>query len=521
MSVARRVSYPAPEQVASPTTPTGTGESFKGSESSRLLCSAAYLNSAFREQVIQHCLDDEHRAIGPTFGVDLTTIVRHCQNAQRQLGRRDWWLLVPLLAIAAVWLSVSNSNAVAPGDPTYPLLIFAAASLWGFAVILWFKWRPHTLVARNFLRGKFDPDQMLGKDDSKVEHLAASENGNVLIYSGFTPFVGSGVNLNGWSFALDLSKSADLELSTAHPEPKASGTSETGSAADRVTVEELYERMSQDIRALHLDRVTIDDKMYVNGRDIRDDKRFLSHPLARPQNHVAPEVIKSAMLQSEQRLRHYRCIRVVDWSGELVLSIFLRFSKLSHNLFVEASYFLLTPVASPYREVDSMTSHLTLRKITTMVVYSMFVSQLLIAFAPFLLLWRLLRRLNRWSHRREEKKQILENPSFDYGATFSVRQWSSSVSYHRYFQMLDKEMYFKVLEKTILDSILTLLEERNIDVSELKQRQTTILNNGVIVSGGNLTASGLAVGEGAKTLTTVTNKISQFTAHATAASGGK
>jgi hypothetical protein len=59
-------------------------------------------------------------------------------------------------------------------------------------------------------------------------------------------------------------------------------------------------------------------------------------------------------------------------------------------------------------------------------------------------------------------------------------------------------MYFKVLVKNILDSILTYLEENNVDVSELKQRQSMILNNGAIVSGGSMTTENLSVGEGAK-----------------------
>ena len=57
-------------------------------------------------------------------------------------------------------------------------------------------------------------------------------------------------------------------------------------------------------------------------------------------------------------------------------------------------------------------------------------------------------------------------------------------------------MYLKVLEKNILDSILTFLEENDVDVSELKQRQTMILNQGVILSGGSMTTESLSVRRG-------------------------
>jgi hypothetical protein len=50
-----------------------------------------------------------------------------------------------------------------------------------------------------------------------------------------------------------------------------------------------------------------------------------------------------------------------------------------------------------------------------------------------------------------------------------------------------------------------------VDVSELKQRQSLILNNGVIVAGGNMTTENLSVGAGAK-VENVTHKLSQFAA---------
>ena len=59
-------------------------------------------------------------------------------------------------------------------------------------------------------------------------------------------------------------------------------------------------------------------------------------------------------------------------------------------------------------------------------------------------------------------------------------------------------MYEKYMERQVLDSIVTFLDARGIDTSELVERQTTILNQGVLVSGGSLVAGQLAVGRGAK-----------------------
>jgi hypothetical protein len=54
------------------------------------------------------------------------------------------------------------------------------------------------------------------------------------------------------------------------------------------------------------------------------------------------------------------------------------------------------------------------------------------------------------------------------------------------------------MERQVLDSIVTFLDARGVETSELVERQTTILNQGVLVSGGSLVAGQLAVGRGAK-----------------------
>ena len=282
---------------------------------------------------------------------------------------------------------------------------------------------------------------------------------------------------------------------------------------ERINLASLYECVEREIAALRLERVTVQDRLYVNGRDIRDDQRFLRHPLDKPNYRVDESVMRRAMLeQDEKHLRHYRCVRVVDWKGELVLSIFLRFSRLSHNLFVEATYYLLTPLGERFREVDRMPPNLRFKHVFGMLVLVLIKTPFLTLFAPFAVLNCGIEALKRRSEEREQEELIQDNPSFDYGAAFSFRQWASANEYRRYFQKLDKEMYLKVLEKNILDAIIEFLEEHDVDVSDVKQRQSTILNNGVMVtSGGTVNADNLAAGKGA----TVKQKIAQLAGSAT------
>ena len=485
--------------VPLPPTKPVAGETYKNSETTRLLCAAAYLDRQFRDLVIKFCVDDRHHALGACFGLDMTTVVQHCRHAKRIIGMRSLYLLIPLVLAVIAGLNLFGSyqsGLVAESGKAVAFLVILY--LICFAICLYFQSRARSIVMQNFTRGKFDPDAFLQKDNTPVEYLQAAETGNTVVYSGFSPFVGSGENMGAWSFALDLRKRASGDGLTSKNEHRQSSGLSAGELQE-ITLEALYTRVARDITELGLDRVTLQDKLYVHGRDIRDDKRFLSDPLGRPRYRQEEQTVRNAMFGAqEKQVRHYRCVRVVDWSGELVLSIFLRFSKLGHNLFVEASYFLLTPVAERFRAVDAMSPYFNLGRFIKSIVATAVTTPFVTLWAPFELLGRIYGRFHRWSANREEDTLIRENPTFDYGAAFSFRQWASANEYRRYFQRLDKEMYLKILEKNILDSILTFLEEHDVDVSELKQRQNTILNQGVIVSGGNMTTQSMSVGLGAK-----------------------
>ena len=64
--------------------------------------------------------------------------------------------------------------------------------------------------------------------------------------------------------------------------------------------------------------------------------------------------------------------------------------------------------------------------------------------------------------------------------------------------MLDKEMYVKIIERQLLDSITNFLDTRNIDTTDLKSRQNAIQNSNVIVSGNTIQGSNVAFGDRAK-----------------------
>jgi len=497
----------------------------KHTETTRYLCAAAYLDETFQDYVIKNIVEEEHRAVGQSYGVDVVPIVKWCFAARQRVFNRNLILALLLLVTVIVYIQqnfLPNASLLPLALQALIFVVIFLILLIGLIVlsvlplvlqvlitlaevfvfhqlVLFFivAWAVVAIemgisyygsragqLAKSMFRSdniQFPLDPNL---EQKLRNTFHTQDENIVVYSGYSPFVGAGFNIGGWSFAVDVSK----------------GKQEAGAIRTPVTftARELYDYVVDRIRGLGLSDLSLEDKLYVNGQEIRDDKRFLEHPFARPYTQINPLLMKDFIETPTQDIRYYKCIRVTSWRGELVLSIFLRFVKIGKSLFAEANYLLLPPVKEDYYRIDTVEPELTARKIWDVVKRS---------FLPTFRLWLrspvkvLSSFFHNWLLMRERKKVerlIQENPAFDYGARTSLREAASSSNYRRYFQKLDKEMYVKIIESQMLESIISFLDAKNIDTTDLKERQETILNNGVIVSGGTFAAENVAVGEQAK-----------------------
>ena len=97
--------------------------------------------------------------------------------------------------------------------------------------------------------------------------------------------------------------------------------------------------------------------------------------------------------------------------------------------------------------------------------------------------------------RRSMEKQVIRSNNYDYGSTTSIRESVAQTKYLQHFQYLDKEMHYKTIEKRILNGLSDFLESKGIDTSDFKDRETSIINSGVIVTGGSVSGENIAVGK--------------------------
>jgi hypothetical protein len=454
---------------AAPPGPEQPGADRNWTEATRLMCAAAYLDGTFAQDVVEEVLEEQHRAIQIPPGVDIVPVARHCLAARRQKTMRDVLLCLDLV-FAVVALLVLRS---------LDLLLLSLLVAW--AVVFWDMWMStYYVVVKRLNPRVFSPQDAPSPLDPRmtrrIEELAAGQHGNLTVYSGFMPFVGAGFEVGGWSFVVDLRKGKTELASELLP--------------TAIQPEELYAAIKQAIEAFAIPNLSVEDRLYVHGTDIRDDQHLLSHPTARPAASVDAALLREMIGDSMHRIRHYQCVRVLDWRGELVVSMYLRFPIRNGRMFCECSNFLLTPLKEELHRADALGANVELSQAFSILRRSAAATIGLWPRSPRVVF----RPLTRSRDAGRKLRDAARDPLFDYGAPRTALDRVRSTGYRRYFQRVDKEMYVKLLERTVLDKVIDVLNRHGVDTGLLDESRATIINNGVMTGGGSLTAENLAVG---------------------------
>jgi hypothetical protein len=479
-------------------------------ETTRYLCAAAHFDERFRDYVLSQVVEEKHKAIGELYGTDIIAIVNWCLSARLRTRIRDCILFLIFVIVAypivqdiikkgisipygyedLLRLLSDIVNAILNFLVTTPQAGSTFIAAW-FVVLVEIGISYYGFYGRQLTQRRFGTHQIrrhsLDKDvEEKLRYLSHVQDSNVVVYSGYLPFVGAGSDLGAWSFTVDISRGAHRNGVTLRPHP--------------FQVQELYNTVASSIYSLGLNNLIIEDKLYVNGQEIRDDRRFISNPFSSPYVHIDPRHLQQFVGKPDEHIRHYKCIRITSWKGELILSIFFRFVPVGKNLFIEANYLLLPPLHKKYYEVDSVIPLTAPGKLLTLLFKSFFQTIILWLLSPLRVLSIIFHGLFVTTKHWFASWQIWENQAFDYGTKSSLREVASAIDFRRYFQRLDREMYTKIVESQLLTSIIDLLDAKDIDTSNLKERREMILNHGIIVSGGSFYANNLAVGERAKAI---------------------
>ena len=167
------------------------------------------------------------------------------------------------------------------------LMLVTRSLLWPFlgflfgwltiAVDLWSS--TYNVATKKLSATQFQPDDAPAITDAtildRLSDLANRQRGNLVVYSGFNPFASAGFDLEGWSFVIDLRKGADRLGHRVEP--------------TSFDTDEIYDAVTSSLSRLKVANFSVDDRVFVHGSDIRDNRALLPEVVGRPATKVSPD----------------------------------------------------------------------------------------------------------------------------------------------------------------------------------------------------------------------------------------
>ena len=448
------------------------------SQTTRFLCASAFTaGTQFRRRILDS-LKEPNRAVAPEAMIDLELIASVCAYAEKRENRYTYMYVAAALISAGLMVAELYAGIA--------LLVISGG------IIAYLKTRNERVhILPEFKSDTFDPQKVREKFTAPLhEGFVAAiprEEQNLIVYSGFTPFVGSGYDEGGWSFNISLDKMKDSFSDSV-------GTADFG-------IVDIYDAIEQSAKRLRIENLECRDVFFVNGADIRNDRMILPEVLGRPVQLLPDDKADEYRKSDSARIRCFKRFRIFDWGGEIAASSFVRCIFQGRSLAVEFRRYVMPPLQGAYRRVDYIPGWRGKTAVETFLA-SLITGPFVAAFSLFQVMDLFQRKMQSLSGGayRGRREEIENNLAFDYGNTGGYRMKFTSDSYFHYFQQSDANLYGKLLERETLDCLVAFLDAHGIDTSDIRERQTNILNNGMIVQGGDVKAESLAVGTGSKAI---------------------
>jgi hypothetical protein len=535
------------------------------SNATRYLCAAAYLDSSFSNGVIRELLGS-HRAVVPSRGIDLIPIIRHCLKARKMQLVRDILVSlllvlglvvarVPLVLILVVTFLLSflpgphwerrsvGGTAIAtlgvvigaviavivlfyylaskfgsgglPG-PSFPAagtviigLLYACAVA---ATLLYYCYVRNRTLGEWLSPGAQPPpfERSTARVETRLAEINAAQHGNLTLYSGEDPFLGTGdtpfkwrkadervgANERAWSICIELNREG-APRNLLDPEPR-------GRA--RIDPVELHGVLRKRLFELNdpalppnerIGALTVDDHVAGEGR-FRWDSPLVDAKKLIPYSQVRPEAVAALIRNPQARLRYYQRVSISDEGQtvlaedqpvigsvdqEVIVSAFIYVAVEGHMFYLQFVPTSLAPIGDYYHMIDHLPNISSGKFLLKVVLDTSRTAFRDMIGAPFGV-YRTLRLM--WKEHKSFNEELTHPRDFvyaDIGAKMSIRQFGARLWPRTYIQQLDVAKYTQIVERLVLDTVLDFLVAKGVDTTAYRAVAQAIYNSGIIVAG--------------------------------------
>lgn len=523
------------------------------SEATRYLCVGAYLDPAFRHQVLRNVLRSRHRAVAPSYGVDIVPVIRHCLRAQRREFLQNvalvalllvtalisLWTLVYALCFGLGWSVFFGIVRTLRGGRDRTALVTVAGLIVVAVVVGAFS------VLSAFLSAF---DEFQGSDFGGSVESSGSSGATLFFFVFFLfwavawgiRFTGLVVNQN--TILQELSPGR-FDPAAAPPEPPryaervaylaeaqtgnvtyyASeaarrpfvGSGQAGAPmaltvplvrrgeapAEPLTVQALYRRMRLALVTLadpetpateRVHGLSMQSRVFVPGL-LRPDDGLLDPRTRLPRHHLSRAELDRMVQYDRNRPTEYLAVRIAAWEGELEITLFVYFSIRGQTLYTEFVASVLPSIRENYHHVDRA-QQLDPVTYARMVRISFRNLPVLSLRAPLEVFRTGKASLLELLTGRSEVQEMRNQLAFDYGIRASVRELGADFEAENFFQYADTLRYVYLVESRLRDAVGEVLEDFGFANQEFLDKAAVIIDNSTRITGGNFTVGAMSVG---------------------------
>jgi hypothetical protein len=460
----------APERAADPDAPPDVV--------TRLLCAATHLHMSFADHVNGQLLKVSYSAICPSWGVDHVALARHASLSRARRLARDRMLVRTQLGILALSGLIFVLAWLGPVSFFAAVFLELLVLLGGIAVswgLVFEHYRAARTDAMALVDGASPRDSAPPLAPEVEDRLDTLRDGNVVVFSGSTPFIGSGLYLDDWTMTLDLT-------GTVNP---ATGTRRAPRDFDAA---QLHRELLRTVPLGDLSDIRAHNRLYVSGSHAPNVAGIVPPPVPRrqrPRTVLSEEELDQILLEPQEGARVYACFEKPGWRGQIVVSTFVRAARYENTLFVEGASFVLLPLSARFYDIFE----LPLRKSEELRAVALTAATKAV---PLLIGSTGRRRRSRLGTRehREALETIEElrdrNRDVDFGATNSIRAETADVERSKHYASVDEFMFFLVLRRRVWTCMKEFLADHHVDTAEFDRQLMSIVDRTGIFKVGDL-----------------------------------
>ncbi len=340
--------------------------------------------------------------------------------------------------------------------------------------------------------------------ESRIADIEAAQHGNLVLYSGPDPFVGTGTRTRAWSIAIELQRASDSGHLTRQSARSRSYVPVDPVELHNVVRDRLLRLKDEELPPNErLNAMTVHDHIVGPGQQ-RWNSPLIDPERSAPFSQASREAVAAIIRHPQAQVRYYQRVSVCDegqsvsYGPDIILdgadqdiaaSAFVYVAVEGRMLYLEFVSTVLPPVHPSYRVVDLLPK-LSPGSFWAKVLLDTVKSVLRdLAFAPFRMLGSLRSMLQESRLYQAEADASKEYLYGDTGARLSVRERGAESRLATYIQKLDAEKYTKLIERLVTDTVLDFLRAKGVDVSAYANSAGTVINSNTVIEGGSFSGN--------------------------------